>query len=324
MRRNTLKTALLGALAGLGLGTATTEAREPFMIAPIPPNALVGVPVGANLPLDGVWVSQRNLVSWGPVLDDNGNEVGLDLEAAAAGVQLHFVPGWEILGGSYRASALVAGLRIRQEAVDPIPDFLQDDALNFALSDTLISPLNIHWELQPGIFAMAGTGVILPTGENTGRNAANDFSEVGWSAGGYTFFGQTGLSYLRDGWNLSGSFMYFHSTENPRTNYNSGDEILLTGTAMKDLGFVDDALAGFSFGPVGYYRQQITEDDNNGTFFGGQTFGKARSLGYGLAMSKRVGPVNVEFNYTREAGSRGTYSPQAFQLSFTVPLAIFD
>ncbi|MEL6210331.1 MAG: hypothetical protein AAFR44_09160, partial [Pseudomonadota bacterium] len=97
MRRNTLKTALLGALAGLGLGTATTEAREPFMIAPIPPNALVGVPVGANLPLDGVWVSQRNLVSWGPVLDDNGNEVGLDLEAAAAGVQLHFVPGWEVL-----------------------------------------------------------------------------------------------------------------------------------------------------------------------------------------------------------------------------------
>ncbi|MHA7889104.1 MULTISPECIES: SphA family protein [Roseicyclus] len=297
----------LSAAAGLcaGLLTASSAlAHEPGTPNVMPSGATMGVPVGANFPVEGLYFSSRTALVRGNSFDAEGNQgpVGLDINVTAA--QIHWTPGWELLGGTYRAMAILAyqdlDLTLNGTSIGD----------NTSLSDLTISPLNVHWMLQPGVFASAGISFSLPVGDfSTAQGAVN--GGRGAPAVGVDF----GYSYLRDGWNLSAHVNYFHHFENPETNYQSGDQILLNWTAMRAIGE-----SGWSAGLVGYERRQITDDRNNGTFYRGATAERARESGIGLAVARRFGPIEVYADYTRSIAGRNTIAADQLRLNVTFPL----
>lgn len=182
-------------------------------------------------------------------------------------------------------------------------------ASNFGAGDVHVSPLNISWMLSPGLFVQPGIGFNLPTAPySTASGAVN----LGMNTYASEF--SVGVSYLKDGWNLSTRLSYAVYGENSATSYRSGNEFIMNWTMMKDVG-------GFSIGPVGYWRKQVTDDQNDGTFYRGAINGRAEVLGLGLGFSNRFGPVGVDINFTHDFMVRNTAGGNWLRVALTVPLA---
>lgn len=274
-------------------------AREPGTPTPMPSGATIGVPVGANPP-PGFFYSNRNEYFSSTLYNDSG-KTPIDVTVKASAQQFHWVPGYTIFGGSYRAMAIVPVLRGDMDASGNSSD-------EFGFGDITISPLNISWMIAPGIFVQSGLSLALPTGRfSTARGAVN----LGSNA--FSTSLDLGVSYLRDGWNLSADANYFINSENSDTHYRSGDEFLLNWTAMKDVG-------GFSIGPVGYVRQQVTSDRNRGGFYGGGITDKARQIGVGIGVSKTFGKVEVNVNYVHDFEVKNTLGGNKVMVNFSMPI----
>ncbi len=298
-----MKTTRILAAAALCLAAAGADAREPGTPAVMPSGATMGVPVGANFPQPGLYASSRTGLVRGDVYDANGDRtpVGLDINATA--MQLHWTPGIELLGGSYRAMGIVA-----YQDIDLSFDGTGIGA-NKSISDFTLSPLNVHWMVSPGVFAAAGVSVSLPTGE---------FSTTGTPNGGLgapALGLDAGVSYLRDGWNLTAHLNYFIHGENSETDYRSGNEVLLNWTAMKSIG-----TKGWSAGAVGYFREQVTDDRNDGSFYGGAAAGRLRESAVGIAVAKRIGGTEIYADYTVNTSATNTVGADIFRVNVTFPL----
>ncbi len=292
--------------AALLLTTATAAfAREPGVGNIVPPGATLGVPIGANPP-PGFFFSSRTTLSFGELKDDNGDYAGVDLNVKATVLQLHYTPGITLWGGDYRAMALVPLVHLDQTIGAPFPPFLHGQTSGFGLGDVTISPFNLSWMVEPGIFWTIGTSINVPTGQ---------FDPNGLSYGTNTWGGtiEVGYSYLRDGWNASAHLVYSTQAENKETSYTSGDELLLNVTALKDVG-------GFSIGPVGYWRKQIEDDVNNGAFYGGVASGRAEQVGLGVGFSKAMGGGELNMNLVHDVMARNTVGGTSLQINFSMPL----
>ena len=285
-------------LAALAATTAA-EAREPGTPTAMPAGATIGVPVGANPP-PGFYYSNRSELFFGDVYNgDNKIAIGVDVRASAQ--QFHWVPGNTIFGGSYRAMAIVPLVWADQTAFGT-------DTNEFGLGDVTVSPLNLSWMIAPGLFVQSGLSLTLPTGKfNTAQGSLN----LGSNA--FTTSVDVGVSYLADGWNLSAHANYFMHAENPDTQYRSGNEFLLNWTAMKDVG-------GFSVGPVGYFRQQVTDDRNSGSFYGGGISGKARQIGVGIGFTKNFGKLELNASYVHDFEIENTLGGNKLLVNLTMPI----
>lgn len=281
------------------LNSVSAHAHEPGTPTIMPTGASIGVPVGANPP-PGLYYSNRNEYFTGEVY--NGDvALPIDIDVRASAQQFHWVPGNTILGGTYRAMVLMPIVWADQNSSGVESD-------QFALGDMTISPLNLSWMVAPGVFVQSGISFGLPTGEfstatgslNTGTNAFSTGFDVGFS-------------YLNDGWNLSAHANYFIYGENPDTDYRSGQELLINWTAMKDIG-------GLKIGPVGYWRKQMTDDRNDGSFYGGTISGRAEQVGLGIGVSKQFGPVEVNLNYVHDFKVENTLGGDKVLLNLTMPL----
>lgn len=294
-------------LASLVLATSATTAlaREPGVGSIVPPGATLGVPIGANPP-PGLFFSSRSTLSFGQLKDSTGNDAGVDLNVKATVLQLHYTPGITILGGDYRAMALVPLVHLDQTIGAPFPPFLHGQSSGLGLGDVSISPFNLSWMVEPGIFWTIGTSINVPTGK---------FDPNGLSYGTNTWGGtlEVGYSYLRDGWNASAHLVYATQATNDTTSYKSGDELLLNVTAMKNMG-------DYSIGPVGYWRKQIESDENSGAFYGGIASGKAQQIGLGIGFSKPMAGGELNLNLVHDVLAENTVGGTAMQINFSMPL----
>ncbi|MDH4414554.1 MAG: transporter [Rhizobium sp.] len=286
------------AIAAALVGTAV-QAREPGTPTAMPTGATIGVPVGANPP-PGLYYSNRNDFLFADVYSgDTKTPIEVDVRASAQ--QFHWVPGNTIFGGSYRAMFTVPVIWADQSAFGTETD-------EFGVGDIVVSPFNLSWMIAPGLFVQSGVTLTMPTGKfSTAPGAVN----LGSNA--FTGAVDVGVSYLANGWNLSAHANYFVHTKNPDTDYRSGDELIVNWTAMKDVG-------GFSIGPVGYLRQQVTDDRNEGSFYGRGISGKARQFGIGLGLTKNFGPVEANISYVHDFEVENTLGGDRVLVNFTVPL----
>ena len=278
------------------------HAREPGVPFSVPPGNTIGVPIGANPP-PGHYLNIYNGYHTLELKDSEGDDVGLEINVADTALHYIYVPGTKLLGGTYRAWVLQSFLNVGQESsIGAIPS-----GSEFNLGNTQIAPIGISWEVAEGQFVSADLSFIAPTGkwvENDPVNTAGNF---------WTFAPSVGYSYLKDGWNAAAHLQYFTNTENKTNNYKSGDEIMLNLTALKSFG-------DFSFGPVGYYRKQISSDENNGTAFGGTIAGKAELLGLGVGFSKRFGNTSVSLKLTHDVIAENTPGGTGLRVDFSIPL----
>lgn len=285
------------------LAALPAQAREPGTPAVMPSGATMGVPVGANFPQPGLYLSSRNSIVRGDVYDGAGNATPLGLDVNAGALQFHWTPGLELWGGSYRAMGILAYQDISLSSGGA------EIGTNKSLSDLTLSPLNVHWMTAPGVFVSAGVSLSFPVGEfatDGTPNGGNNVTALALDAG---------YSYLRDGWNLSVHGNYFIHSENSDTDYKSGDELLVNWTAMKSVG-----KDGWSLGGVGYFRTQVTDDQNNGLAYGGTTAGKVRENGIGIAVARQLGPVQIHADYTWNTMAKNTVGADTFRVNVTMPL----
>lgn len=309
--KHTLKSAtaygLCAALAAT-VFAGGASAREPGVLTTIPPGATIGVPIAAPTPVDGIFVSSRTGLSFQSYYDQDGNETPTELTIKDTVLQFAFVPGTEVLGGQYRAFVSVPFVDIEGENV--ATPFGPASGSNSGLGSIEIRPIDVSWQTSPGVFMNAGLSVYTP-GEWSATELVNPGQNF-WSVSP-----SVGVSYLRDGWNASAHLMYFANFENKDNGYTSGDELNLNLTAMKDVG------NDLSIGAVGYLRQQITDDTNPDGAYGGFVAERGYSSGVGLAVTKQLGPINLNAMYTKDLHSENSGGGDRFWLNAVIPVKVF-
>ena len=239
--------ALLAAAGVAAFAISPANAYEGGVSWQTKPGALIGSSAGVPPPgiymFNQVFTYQTNLAGPGTNLigTHNGVQANVDVQGFL------FVPGWTFLGATYDAVL-----------VQPFVSFGVSGPLNLnpnvpsnvaGVHNTYIVPVELSWKLGTSGFAVkTGLGIYAPDGTIQGPTGFNNVGNPYW-----TFQPELIVSYLGGGWNLSAALYEEFNTANSRDNYTQGDVFHVDFTATKTIG-------KWTFGPVGYYAAQVTDD----------------------------------------------------------------
>lgn len=293
------------ALAFSCVAMTTAQAREPGVLPAFPPGNSLGAPVGAQLP-PGLYFSSRTGTGTVEGTDADGNKTGTEISVTDSAAQFLVVPGSIFLGGQYRAMATIPFSNV--EVTNAPTPFGLASGSNRGMPSLDIRPVNLSWQISPGIFTSAGFIINTPGDWDPARIANN--GQNFWSYGA-----EVGFSYMRDGWNATAHLQYLTNSANRDNDYKSGDELSLNVTAMKAIGD-----GSWSLGPVAYLKHQITDDSNPGGAYGGLVNGRSKQGGVGLSVSKRFGATEINAIYTQDLYSENAAEGNRLWLNVTMPL----
>lgn len=116
------------------------------------------------------------------------------------------------------------------------------------MRNTFMSPITLSWDLGNGFHIGSGFNMAVPDARTTGVNGLDSAGQPYW-----TLEPNAGISYLRDGFNLSATMLYDFYTRNTYSNVVNGQAMLLDFTATKKFQHVE-------IGPVAYAAFQTTRD----------------------------------------------------------------
>ena len=295
----------VGTMACLAAGAAL--AREPGIAPQFPPGQTLGLTVAKNPP-PGLYLTNR--LAWydAQLRDDQGRAMGQHVIARSEAVQLTWVPGWRILGASYKTFVNVPFVDQTVTRTSPAAGRM-GRYHSSGLADPKVQPLDLTWDVGDGWHVGAGLGVYLPVGT--------------WDSGADINIGQhfwtvepgLSLTYLQDGWHASLHVLYDVNAENPNNHYRSGDQMFVNATLTR-------SLSGWEVGPVAYGQKQVTGDENNGgaSTFRGTTAEPSRQVGIGLLATHALGPAKVTAFVTRDVDARNTLGGDKFWLNLSLPL----
>lgn len=196
--------------------------------------------------------------------DDDGHDSGLDFDLRMSAIMPRFI--WiteqKVLGGNLGFHVLVPLLDGRLKVNG-------QRETESGVGDVHLGPLISH-HYSDKLHTAFGFDLVLPTGEfdrdenlNLGRN--HETLQLIYA-----------LTYLDPkGLQADVRFMYEFNAENDDTDYTSGQEFHFDYAVGWGFG------NGWTAGVGGYAYWQVTNDDNDGRFYGGQEFEKGRAFGIG-------------------------------------------
>ncbi|TCB50940.1 hypothetical protein E0H80_06105 [Acinetobacter sp. ANC 4779] len=288
----------------------TVMALEPGAAPQAPAGNTMGIPLSVSLP-PGLYYTSSTKHLNGQLKDDNGDNMGLKLNAPASTSIFIYTPGFQVLGGDYRAWLAIPFIMAEEEISNPMLGEVGTHSNN-NIANIDVHFADISWTLSPGQFVSAGLGAITTTGS--------------WSLGGTNTSGEywslnprVGYSLMNQNWNISLESHYFYNFENDETKYDSGDELFFDATVLKKVDFI---YPGLQVGPIGYIREQVTSDENNGTAYYGTTSGKARQMGLGVQVLKDFGRgLFVGLSWSKDIETQNAVSNDGrFALNISVPV----
>jgi hypothetical protein len=201
---------------------------------------------GASLPPPGVYVRDYNFFYTASKVDGLG--VDCDIFAYVQAPRLIWITPWQLLGANYGMDVIV-------------PFAYKDVSLpgtsgyQFNLADIQIEPLLLSWHTKQFDIA-AGYAVWAPTGKFGTSSAIDYLTSPG--AGYWSHMLTLGTVWHPDTektWSLSLLGRYEICHEQDKTHVTPGNMATLEWGVSKNFShFIDVGL-------VGYYQQQITEDD---------------------------------------------------------------
>ncbi|OAF19172.1 SphA family protein [Bradyrhizobium neotropicale] len=249
------------------------------------PGVVLGAAAAAPPPglygFDQAFTYQSSLVGPGAPANPGGAATGVKVDVFGQG--LLWVPGWNFLGASYDAVAVVPFV---SASVGPPIDVNPSGVHNMFLANEL------SWRLgDSGFFVKAGLGLYAPTGTLQGPTGLSNVGNPWW-----TFQPNIVFSYLKDGWNLTINVFDEINTANSRTNYRSGDVLHAEFTATKTIG-------KWTFGPVAYYAGQITNDRSSAFYGGAINLNRYDVWAAGGMIGYDFGPVSLSVWGTQELSS---------------------
>ena len=120
------------------------------------------------------------------------------------------------------------------------------------LGDIIVDPFILSWHFSKNFHLATGVDIYMPTGRYDQYDLANT------SRNYWTFEPIVAFTYLTDfGLEVSSKFMYDINTNNPDTDYRSGQEFHFDYT-------VGYKIENWNLGVGGYYYKQFTNDKING------------------------------------------------------------
>lgn len=239
------------------------------------PNGAENWFAGAIPPPGNYFLNYLGHVS-GTLRDNQGNKVvapnGKDIELNATFDALRFVKVTEtkVFGANYGWAALLPIVHLSIDAAG-------SKGSRTGIGDATITPMLLAWH-SPEWHYVVGLDFNLPTGTYD----KNDHPGKNIGANYYSVEPVFAVTYLnKEGWEVSGKFMYNWKTKNDDTAYQSGDEFHMDFLVGKHIG-------PWSVGLSGYYLKQVTDDELSGNKVGadgnrGQVFAIGPSLKYETA-----------------------------------------
>ncbi len=201
---------------------------------------------------------------------------GFDLDAVVNTFRFIYVTKQKIFGGFWGVHMFVPIWYLDVTAPGGV---MSDDKTG--LGDIIIDPFILSWHFKNWHLA-TGVDIYMPTGSYDKEDVAN-ISRNYW-----TFEPIFAFTYISDGgFEVSSKFMYDFNTNNPDTDYLSGQEFHFDYA-------VGYRVNNWNLGVAGYYYKQITDDKMNG-----ETVTFPASLGFDEGFKGQtfaVGPA-VKYNY---------------------------
>jgi hypothetical protein len=200
--------------------------------------------------------------------DDGGDKLlpKFELDVVADILRFVHVTEHRVLGANWAIHAFVPFARMDVET--PGGDFDRS-----GLGDIIVSPMILGWHSKNWHF-IGALDIFVPTGAYDERPDDVDIGRNYW-----TFEPIFAFTYLSDGGlEVSAKVMYDFNTENPDTDYDSGDEFHFDYTVGYHRG-------PWAFGLGGYYYRQTTDDEGPGAppdGFKGQVLAVGPQVQYGF------------------------------------------
>ncbi len=234
----------------------------------------------AGVPSPGIYMFDQFATYQGAYAGPNVPN-GATVKTAAAATGFLFVPGWNFLGGTYDA---VAVLPVYMAALGaPI------NAQAAGMHNTYLVPGELSWKLgDSGFFLKTGLGMYVPDGTISGPSGLSNVGDPWW-----TFQPEFIVSYLKDGWNLTANLFEEFHTKNPITKYQTGDIFHAEFTATKTIG-------KWTVGPVGYVVAQVTNDTSSAFYNYAINANRYTRIAAGGLVGYNFGPVALNVWLTDE------------------------
>lgn len=175
--------------------------------------------------------------------------------------------------------------------------------------DANITPIVLAWHSPEWHYAL-GLDVYLPTGAYDKNNAPGN----NLGANYYSFEPVFALTYLgKNGWEVSGKFMYNMKTRNKDTDYQSGDEFHMDYLVGKHMG-------PWSVGVSGYYLRQTGDDEQGGVKVGtdgnrGRVFAIGPSVKYETAAH-----AHLIFQWQKEFSAENRFQGDMLWFKLIMPI----
>lgn len=246
------------------------------------PGITAGIPLGAAPP-EGLYAIQ--LPSYGYRDTSPGQNVAV------------LVPAWIIWSTPWT----LAGGHVLFDVASPMANVNAHGVIN---RGGFVSPLidaQIKWDLGGGFFGGFQAGVWLPV--------QTDLNSLGTAHDFASFQAIGALSYLKDGWDLSGTLVFGTGR--------SGSATSLAGTYGPDWGNIDltatRKFGKFEAGLVGFASADL-DAPNPG-------YAKQSQIALGGLVGYDFGPLNLQFKLTRDVmqANYGGYETR-FWTNVTIPL----
>jgi hypothetical protein len=171
-----------------------------------------------------------------------------DLDVIANTFRFIYITKQQIFGGYWGVHIFVP--IVYQDVTATTPGGVKSDS-KAGLGDIIVDPFILSWHTKNWHFA-TGVDIYMPTGSYDKDDMANT------SRNYWTFEPIVAFTYMSDfGLEVSSKFMYDFNTNNPDTDYRSGQEFHFDYT----VGYKID---NWKLGAGGYYYKQITDDKVNG------------------------------------------------------------
>ena len=284
-----------------GLDANAVETSTPFL-----PGVTIGTPVGTPPPA-GLYFSLPTAVFDLNVKNAEGQSIGVHATEPLMSPQLTYVPDIpKIFGATY-------GAFIGQPVGVPITSVPGQGTLtNIGTVNTVISPLNLAWNLGGGFFVNFGITTYGPAFtyrvgsiENTSRNYA-------------TIEPGVGLTYLGGGWDFSIHPIIDINFVDPADGYQSGNLFMMDYTALRSFG-------KFEVGLGGTLTAQFSNDAINGVPVaavpGINGYGnRAEQLTIGPILGYDFGKFALTAYAVTSVYARNTAGGDYFWLRFDIPI----
>jgi hypothetical protein len=275
-------------------------------ITPFLPGVTIGAPVGM-LPPPGLYFTSANAAFSMNVKNDQGQNTGVRVQDPSTNEELLYVPDIPPIFGATYGALVIQAIRGPSTSIPETGTFS-----NLGLVNTVISPLNLSWNLHNGFFVSVALTTYGPAYhyqvtavQNTSRNYA-------------TIEPAVGISYLANGWNLTVHPLLDFNSTNPANGYRSGTLFMMDYTALRKFG-------NFEVGLGGTLTTQISDDAIQGTPVpavpGINGYGnRAENLTIGPVFHYDFGKLGMTAYYTASVDARNIAAGNNFWLRLDVPL----